>query len=199
MKYSYPLILLVLAIMTAFSYLRLNTANNKIEKYDKISKKFQNDSENYLSSLTNFSAGYSDSNFILETGDTINFADRSHSGLFFFFSSKDCMTCVEENIFELIKLAKAANSIPLYILTTKENRRYIELLSRANDIKDISYGFCMQESQFSSHHYFYISENGEISNTYYPKKGSFGSTKRYLKDVRRIFCTQDSCNRMYPK
>jgi hypothetical protein len=173
--------------------MRLNTAKDKIEKYDKVNRKLQNDSENYLSSLTGYSAGYSDSAIILMTGDTINLTTMGNPGLFFFFSSKDYMTCVEENVFELIKSAKVTNSFPLYIFTTKENRRYIELLSRANDIKNIGYGFCTEESQGLSLHYFYISDNGEISNTYYPEKGNFGSTKRYLENVRKIICAQDSC------
>lgn len=193
MKYSYPLILFLLAMMTVFNYMKLNTANDKIEKYDKVNRKLQNDSENYLSSLTGYSAGYSGSNIMLITGDTLNFADRSGFGLYFFFSSNDCMTCVEENVFELIKLAKGTKPFPVYIFTTKENRRYIELLSRANDIKSISYGFCTEESQILSHHYFYVSDNGEISNTYYPEKGNFGSTKRYLENIREIICVQDSC------
>ena len=111
------------------------------------------------------------------------------------------MTCVEENIFELIsKLAKAANSIPLYILTTKENRRVHRIVEQSKRyIKISAMVFACKNRNF---HLTIISifpkmVKYQIHITL--RKEVLEVQKRYLKDVRRIFCTQDSCNRMYPK
>lgn len=41
--------------------------------------------------------------------------------------------------------------------------------------------------------------NWNFSNTYYPRKGQFESTKKYLEYVKEIICTKDSCNEKFPK
>lgn len=190
MKYLYPIMLLSLAVMTALNYLKLHTAHDKIEKYDEICKNLQNDSESYLSSLTGYAAEYSGQKILLMTGDIVNLTDTGNPGLFFFFSPNECMSCIEENIFTLIKLAKNC-SRDIYIVSTREEISYLRLLYKVHKVDSLHFGYFLGTSGISASCFFMKLENGKMSNTYYPLKGKFESTQRYLDLVKEKLCSQN--------
>jgi hypothetical protein len=179
-----------LAITTALNYLKVNAAHDKLEKYDEICKNLQNDSKSYLSSLTDYAADYFGQKVLLMTGDTVNLTETGNSSLFFFFSPSECMSCVEENIFTLIGLAKSC-SRDIYIVSTREQISYLRLLYKIHKVNSLHFGCFLGTSGVSASCYFMKLENGKMSNTYYPPKGKFESTQRYLDLVKEKLCSQN--------
>lgn len=185
MKYLAPFSILILLVMSILSYVKINTTTHKLEEYEKLIINLQNDSENYLSSLNSHSFGHSDLRILLMTGDTISLSTIKNPNLFYFFSPNDCNTCVEENIFAIIELAKNYYSKDKYIITTKDKMQYLSLLSRAHKINSLYFGYVLGESVIPVSHYFMVF-NGGISNSYYPRMGHFESTQRYLQNALKI-------------
>ncbi len=186
MKYYYPLLILVAALSLLFSFMKLKTANNRIEEFSGVNKILSLESENYLKSLA---SGFPiKEDFIINslTGETMFLSETKRPCLCYFFSSADCMSCVEENIFFLIKLVKNKNLLNVLVITTMEKSEYLKSMSNIQDASFINFGICSNEINLDSSFYFMIFGSGDISNIYFPRKGEMESTLRYLDKVCKV-------------
>jgi len=190
MKYFYPSAFFILVLLTGLSYSKYSYIAKKYHDTEAISSKFQLMSNNYLNSLTNVSAKEKDTKLLSLDGDSICLVTEKKKCLVYFFSPRDCGTCVRENIFELDKLRKDSRYRTIYIITTIGNRNYLKLVSRAYDGKKMKFGLLNDMLEVTKHHYFTISNKGEMSSTYYPEKGNFESTKRYLYHILELDTTR---------
>jgi hypothetical protein len=182
MKYFYPSLLTLTVISLIFSFFKLKNTNDIIAEYNDLCKIMHLESENYLTSLIRRNNLYADSKIILEKGDTILLTEMKKPSLCYSFSSNDCMSCIEENIFGLIELAKSNTHSNIYIMTTSENMSYLRMMSKIQDISTLNFCYWAFENSNNESFYFMIFKDGEISNIYYPQKNEWDSTKKYLNN-----------------
>ncbi|WP_423128787.1 hypothetical protein [Gaoshiqia sp. Z1-71] len=186
MKYLYFAFLLILAALSLSNYSRISKAKAKIEKQHNDLNQILTESGNYLTSLTSQPHNYVSSKILLVSNDTLNLLDSNVKGLFYIFSQNDCVTCIEENIFTLIDYTKKASTQNVYIISTKENIRYLKLLAKVYRYNSLNFGWLMNSVDIPASCYFKKYDNGMISNTYYPIKGEFACTKKYLDKMNTI-------------
>lgn len=175
MKLIYVVIILLIASVVLFrSSYNLHHANDNINK-------LEIESNSYLESLTRTVNMEDQLNVVLLNGDTINVLEKKKPTIIFYFSPQLCMTCVEENIYELFSLNET-NFYPVNILIISTNKynSYIKVLSKTNNKTSIDYGYYLKEKYNSKLMYYLISDNGKLSNKYFPQKGQFKVTQRYL-------------------
>lgn len=177
-KHFYFFIMLSMAAFTIYNYVNPDCPV-KEEVNDDLLKRINLDSENYLDFLTSYSVRPNFPMIKMINGDTINNLETNVSCLYFVFSNHDCSKCAENHLYELLELDK--DSIKIKIITTQDNSRFVELFSRSNASKNISYGYSLSNSEILPLHYFIAFPNGQISNPFYPEKGDISFTKKYLK------------------
>jgi hypothetical protein len=187
MKHYYQQsLLLIVVIAMAISFLKLNMAKRKIEECSKTNNYLQIDSKNYLESLTSYNVNYSNAKVLSMEGDTIELKDLKKPCLCYFFTPNECETCIDENIFALIKLSRNKKIANIYVITTKERMHYINLMSRAYKTNSLSFGYLLYPLNLSRSNYFIVFEDGRLLNSYYPRKGEFVSTQKYLKKTVEV-------------
>lgn len=179
-KHFYFFIMLSMAAFTMYNYINPDCPA-KEEVNDDLLNRTNLDFENYLDFLTSYSVRPNFPMIKMINGDTINNLETNVPCLYFIFSNHDCLKCVENNLHELLELDKDSNTIKINIVTTLDNSRFIELYSRSNASKNISYGYTLSNSELLPLHYFIAFPNGQISNPFYPEKGDISFTKKYLK------------------
>lgn len=186
MKYFYQFAILLLFVLTIVSEVKINSFKKSLSEFKNENKVLQNDSENYLNSLFNYSINHPDSLISILTSDTISLSTIRHPTLFYFFSPNDCMSCVDENIFTIINLAKINVSINIYIVSTIDKMQYLSSFSKTQKIKTLFFAYVIGELGIPASNYFIVFENGKVSNSYYPLKNQFESTERYLQNAMKI-------------
>ncbi len=193
MKLYYPVLLFVSIIALSFSLTKNNYAKKSLNRYELILRDLQSESKNYLNSLINVSDINDDAKIILTTNDTLSIANLKKPCLCYFYSSSECMSCVEENIFELLKLEKNKNLFNIYIISTIENFEYLKIMSKTHISDSLIFCYWANKEIVTPSFYFMIFNNGVISNIYYPIKGESKTTLKYLKkastklNVKNIF------------
>ena len=61
--------------------------------------------------------------------------------------------------------------------------RYLKLLASVHKYNSLHFGFLMDSIDIPAACYFKKYDNGMISNFYYPIKGEFTTTKKYLDNM----------------
>jgi hypothetical protein len=185
MKLLISLSILLLFFLTAGSYIKLVNTSNQLEDSKTQNIILDKTVANYLHSLLNQSIDHSNSTYFLITGDTIRNTNIRKPSLFYLFSPEDCASCVEENILNLVELSKKNDSISIYIISSKEKLHYLSLMARSYTSNTLHLGYILGDEKIFISHYC-IMEDGPTSNSYYPLKGYFESTKRYLESAINV-------------
>jgi len=180
MKYLASISIIVLSLVSIFSYSKILDYTARMKDYENLNRNLLTDLENYLNSLTNCVYNHSNLEIALMKGDTICLSDINNTSIFYLFSANDCSSCIEENIFNIINLQKKNLLAIKYIISSEEKIEYLCNLSRTYGNDSLLFGYALDDSNTKESHYFLVLEDGSISNTYYPKMGCFESTKKYI-------------------
>lgn len=183
MKSIIPIISIILFILAlTSSYFMLYKTKVKITKYENIVSQLSSCSENYLASLLTTSEDLSKVNVNVLGNNECALYDLCNTNLCYYFSPNDCETCIEENIFELVKMIRNKELSKVIIISKEDKLRYLKLLERTHREEDIIFAttdsMCLKKSC-----YFLFDKNCHKSNFYYPVKGEFGFTLLYLEAV----------------
>lgn len=173
-KYIYLVLLSFLVLISIINF-------NKLDK----TKETKKISLNYLNSLTNTANDVHDQNIILISGDTIKMNTLKGECFFYFYSNNDCMTCVNDNIHEVINLAENTKN-NLYVITTYERIHDLYLFQRKTKLKRLHLGY-VQNCSITNSFFLIKFNNGEFSNSYYPIKGEEFATDKYLNKIKFLF------------
>ena len=87
---------------------------------------------------------------------------------------------------EIITFTKNVDSKKIYVITNKENKRYMNMISRVNKITNINFGLFLKPMSVSKSCYFIVFESGKVSNAFYPDKNNFEATQAYLKKAAEL-------------
>jgi hypothetical protein len=175
------LIFFVLVLLT--SYTNMYFMSIKIQAAKLKNDQFQKEVKIYLNSLVNNSINHNDVEIRLITGDTLN---SGSYGLYFYFTPTECKSCVEEIIFFLKYFVKFSSIEPVYILSTTDKKQYLSFLSEINKFNpEIHFGHLL--NNLSQTCFWMINKNGCLSNVFYPVRGEFLSTQKYLETLKESF------------
>lgn len=187
MKNYFYIIFLGLAAIALFlngSKLKQNT--NELRKVNYQYQIVKKDSEIFLNSLLNKNITRNLCTFLLTGGDTLKLNETKTNGLYFFFPANECMSCVEQNIFALLDFSKKHPKLNIYVLTVKQQIRYINIMSKSHRESALSFGVLLDEMPRVNSSFYFFSKVGDFSNVFYPSIGEFEVTELYLKKVEEV-------------
>jgi hypothetical protein len=175
---------ILLTVLFLFTLLNLFIGINKDNK-----DYYYNDDEsninNYLNSLTSTSVNLSDTKIILFDGDTLEFNELKTNSLFYYFSASECSSCVNENIYNLISMAKKRTT-NFYIICSNDGLPFLKYSTKNQKYNNIHFGLLIDNQNIEKSFYVLKLENEAYSNLYYPVKGMFQYTKKYVEYVVAI-------------
>lgn len=183
MKYITVFSIIVLLSLTLVNYNTNIKHSTKIEECNSLNMELNSLAENFLFSLLHSSMNHFNSNYFLLNDSTGNGMRLKWPCLIYVFSEEECSTCVEENIFNFIDLSMKNDSIYFYIITTNKNSNILNRLSRIHSHERLLFGYNLSDENIVGSYYFLINHDGQSTNSYFPIKGSFQNTKRYLESA----------------
>ena len=186
MKYLYPIAIIVLLLFSIINFTNRNKLKQHITICDVKNQKLKNDINVYINSFLGLSTKNQRLEMVSVTGDTISFMNAKKNSLVFYFPPLECKTCIDQNIFEIISFAKRMDSKKMYVITNKENERYMKIVSRVNKNTNVNFGFFSNPITIPKSCYFIVFESGKVSNAFYPDKNNFEATQKYLKQAAKL-------------
>ena len=125
---------------------------------------------------------YRNENIVIKNNcnDTIDASTLNEPQLVFYFTPGDCRSCIEQNIIDILNLAKATKCENLLILTGWEQNDYIKSISDIFPDYQHCFGTVITAPLAFENCFFMLWPGGNMSNVFFLKDVDYNLKNNFL-------------------